>query len=508
MRSSKDNSYKQNGHPHQIGTSLATVVGRFDWKRISLIILGMALFAIVYFSPAWPDAIDPNGEHFVLTREGKAAVALFLMAVIWWVFEVVPIGVTGITIGVIQVLFLIRPAKAAFGDFLDPSIWFIFGSVVIGMAFARTGLTQRMAYKMLLMVGERTSRIYLGSFAMTALLTMLMAHTAVAAAVFPLLMAIYSLYDENDTPTRFGKGLFIGMAFVAGAGSIITLLGSARGAIAIGFFREISGHEISFFGFSYYLLPIGAAMVAVLWGLIMLLFKPEKKTISGLMERVTALNVNLGKISKTEKLTLLIVFLTITIMIFKPVIPVLTKLDNSAIILLSTILFFLFKILTIRDLEEIPWNIVLLFGGAMSIGLCLWQTGAAGWIAIHWLGVFQNANWLIFVLGIAFFVLVMTNLIMNVVAIALSLPVALVIAPYLKVAPEVVLFASLVTAGMPFLFLVGAAPNAIAYESRQFTSGQFFKAGLPASLLLMIVLALFIMIIWPAMGMPVVISIP
>jgi sodium-dependent dicarboxylate transporter 2/3/5 len=96
----------------------------------------------------------------------------------------------------------------------------------------------------------------------------------------------------------------------------------------------------------------------------------------------------------------------------------------------------------------------------------------------------------------------MTNLIMNVAAITICLPVALVIAPYLGVSPEVILFAALTTAGMPFLFLVGAAPNAIAYESKQFTTGEFFLAGIPASVLLMAVLALFVWLIWPMMGMP------
>jgi sodium-dependent dicarboxylate transporter 2/3/5 len=100
----------------------------------------------------------------------------------------------------------------------------------------------------------------------------------------------------------------------------------------------------------------------------------------------------------------------------------------------------------------------------------------------------------------------MTNLIMNVAAIAISLPVALVMAPYLGVAPEIILFASLVAAGMPFLLLVGAAPNAIAYESKQFSSGAFFLAGIPASVLLMVVLAFFVWLIWPLMGMPIVVT--
>jgi len=195
--------------------------------------------------------------------------------------------------------------------------------------------------------------------------------------------------------------------------------------------------------------------------------------------------------------------LTIITLSCRSFIPFLEPISKSAIILVSTILFFVFRILDIKDLESIPWNIVLLFGGAMSIGFCLWQTGAASWLAVNWLGMLQDAPWFWFVMGISFFVLLMTNFIMNVAAIAISLPVALLIAPYLGVAPEVILFSALVTAGMPFLLLVGAAPNAIAYESKMFTSGEFFKTGIPASVLLMFVLALFVGVIWPLMGMPI-----
>ena len=482
---------------------LARVARRIDWRRLFYIMLGVALFSIVYFWPHLPDAVDPEGKHFPLTHQGKAALALFLLTVVWWVFEVVPIGVTSIAVGVIQVLFLIRPAKVAFGDFMDPSVWFIIGSVVIGMAFSRTGLTKRLAYKMLSLVGERTSIIYLGVFVMTAGMTVIMAHTAVAAAVFPLLMAIYPLYQEDQKPTRFGKGLFIGMAFTAGAGSIITLLGAARGAVAIGFFKDIVGREITFFELTYYMLPIGVLMVLLLWGFFMLFFRPEKSRIPGLRDRVKALNAKLGPMGRKEIMTIVIVVAAISVLGLRSFVPAFGPLNKSAILLVTTVLFFLFKILTIEDLEEIPWNIVLLFGGAMSIGFCLWQTGAAEWLAINWLTLFEKSSWFVFVMGIALFVLIMTNVIMNVAAIAICLPVALVIAPYLGVAPEVVLFASLVTAGMPFLLLVGAAPNAIAYESKQFSSGEFFLAGIPASILLMVVLAAFVLLVWPLMGMPI-----
>ncbi len=478
----------------------------FDLKRYIFIGIGLLLFLVVYYSPAWPDAVDPMGEHFPLSREAKGALAVFLLAGTWWVFEVIPIGITSITIGVLQVLFMIRPAKEAFKDFMDPSVLFIFASIVIGMVFTKTGLTKRLAYKMLTIVGERTSMIYLGCFVVTAALTHIMAHTAVAATIYPLLLAVYGLYGEGDKPTKFGKGLFIGMAYVAGAGSIITLLGAARGAVALGFFKDIVGKEITFFELTYYMFPIGWLMVFLLWGFFMIFCKPEKAVIPGLREKAKYLAAQQGPLTRNEIVAATIIGTCIMVMSLRSFIPALKVLDKTAIILVSTILFFVIRILTIDDLEEIPWNIILLFAGAMSIGFCLWETGAAKWMAVNWLVMFQNANWFIFVMGIAFFVMVMTNFIMNVAAIAISLPVALVIAPYLGVAPEVILFASLVAAGMPFVLLVGAAPNAIAYDSKQFTTGEFVMYGIPASIMLMVVIGVAAAYIWPMMGMSVTIG--
>ncbi|PLX52347.1 MAG: transporter [Desulfobulbaceae bacterium] len=472
-----------------------------NWWRILSLITGMVLFGIVYYSPLWPDAVDPLGEHFILTKEGKGAIAVFLLAATWWVFEVVPIGITSLAIGMLQALFFIRPAKVAFTDFMDPSVLFIFGSIVIGMVFTKTGLTKRIAYKMLSIVGEKTSMIYLGCFVLTAALTHIMAHTAVAATMFPLLMAIYSLYTDEEGPTKFGKGLFIGMAYVAGAGSIITLLGAARGAVALGFYKDITGTDISFFQLSYYMAPIGWIMTFLLWGFFMIICKPEKLSIPGLKDKAKRMHKELGSWSTQEILAIIIVIATIIVISGKSFIPAMTNLHKTGILLCSTILFFIVNILDIDDLEEIPWNIILLFAGAMSIGFCLWETGAAKWMAVNWLTLFQNAPAIVFILGMAFFVMIMTNFIMNVAAIAISLPVALVIAPYLGVAGEVIVFSALVVAGMPFLLLVGAAPNAIAYTSKQFTTSEFFYYGIPASILLMVVTWIAVQFIWPIMGM-------
>ncbi|MCA1989289.1 MAG: SLC13 family permease [Desulfarculus sp.] len=478
-----------------------------DFKRVIFILLGIGLFVLFYYLPQLPDAADPQGKVFTISREGQLALGLFLMAGCWWVFEVLPIGVTSVMIGVMQALFHLRKGGEGFRDFLDPSVWFIFGSLVLGMAFTRSGLTKRMAYKMLTMVGERTSIILLGSYLTVAAMTLLMAHTAVAAAMMPLLLAIHALYtDGEEKVTRFGKALFIGMAYVAGAGSIITFLGAARGVAAAGMYQTFTGKDIGFFELTWYMWPVGVAMVFLLWLFMMVIFKPEKERIEGLGERVAVLTRELGPMAWQEKFVLICTAVMVLMFAAKSFVPALADLDRAAIILVPTLLFFLTKVLDIKDLEDLPLNIIFLFGGAMSIGFCLWKTGAAEWLAVHWLTMFQNAHWLVFLLSIAFFVLIMTNFIMNVAAIAISLPVALVIAKYMGVSAEVVLFAALVTAGMPFNLLIGAAPNAMAYESKQFTTGEFFLWGWPANVILMVVLTIAILVVWPLFGMPILVK--
>ena len=477
-----------------------------DWKRIAFILLGLALFFLFYLMSELPDAVDPSGKHFPLPPQGRMAIGLFLMAAVWWIFEVMPIGATAIAIGLFQTIFMIRTPDQAWKDFFDPSVWFIFGSVVMGTAFAVSGLTKRRAYKMLNIVGEKTNFILLGTFIIIAGMTLLMAHTAVAAALFPLLVAIHSLYSESDQPTRFGKGLFIGMAWTAGAGSIITFLGSARAVAGAGMFKKFTGGvDIGFFELTWYMLPLGVIMVFCIWLIVITFFKPERSTIDGLRERVATLGKELGPMNNKEKFVIAMVLGVLALFMMKSFspIPFFKDMDRAAIMIVSTVAFFLTRTLSVEDMETIPWNIILLFGGAMSIGYCLYDTKAAEWMAVSWVTWFQKAPWLMFVLAIAFFVLCMTNFIMNVAAIAISLPVSLVIAGYLGVAPHVIFFASLATAGMPFNLLIGAAPNAIAYESKQFTTGEFFLYGWIPSVVLMAVLAVFCYFIWPMMGMPI-----
>lgn len=471
-------------------------------KRYFFVLLGFVLLVAFYLMPELKPAIDPMGKEFELSQAGKAAIGLFLLAGVWWVFEVIPIGVTSIAIGVFQPLFGIRTAKEAMKDFMDPTVMFILGSLLVGLAFTKAGITRRIAYKMLAVVGEDTRKILLGVFVITAALTHLMAHTAVAATMFPIMVAILALYGEGSKATKFGKAMFIGMAYTAGAGSMATLMGGARNPAAVGFFKEFTGQDVSFIAFTEHLLPFAWLSVFCIWLMLITVLKPEKARIEGIKEKARELYAGLGPMSKQEIMVLAIVGGALSVLVLQSFVPALKNIDRSIPLLVAGLIFFIFNILTVQDLEKsIPWNIMLLFSGAMSIGFALWKTGAAEWIAVNFISLLQNAPWVIFVMGISLLVLLLTNFIMNVAAISIVLPVALVIAKYLGVNPELILYSSVAMAAMPMLLLIGAAPNAIAYESKQFTTGEFFKYGILGSILILVLLLVMMFTYWPLIGM-------
>jgi sodium-dependent dicarboxylate transporter 2/3/5 len=158
-------------------------------------------------------------------------------------------------------------------------------------------------------------------------------------------------------------------------------------------------------------------------------------------------------------------------------------------------------VLTVRDLEDVPWNIILLYGGTISLSFCIWQTGAAQWVGLKLFFLMGHMHWAVFVLAAVVFVLAMTNFIINVAVLAACIPVLLVTAKSIGINPEIFLYICVAAAGMPFILLTGAAPNAIAFESRQFTKNEFFGHGSALSAFLIVLLLAAVTFIWPWLGL-------
>jgi sodium-dependent dicarboxylate transporter 2/3/5 len=285
---------------------------------------------------------------------------------------------------------------------------------------------------------------------------------------------------------------------------VVTLLGSARAPVAIGFFHAITGEQVTYFGLSWSMAPVAGGVVIFLWAMLLCWYRPERSTIPGLRVRARELFARLGPVSRDELVALAVGVVAIVVINLHDLTPVLDAFDATTVVLLATVMFFLLKILDVQDLEQIPWNIILLFGGAMSLGSCLIETGAAEWLAAHCVNALAGLPAVLALLVLLIPVLIVTNLVLNVATVALCLPVVLRAAPLLGLGGDVVLYSILAVTGMPFLFLIGGAPNAIAFESKQFDQKEFFRAGVAASVVLLVWMALMLTVIWPAMGVEVV----
>jgi solute carrier family 13 (sodium-dependent dicarboxylate transporter), member 2/3/5 len=465
--------------------------------RVFLALLGLGIFFALYFIPFSTGSVDLLGNSSGLTKEGRGAIGILILAVIWWTGEVVPIGITAVALGVLQVLFAIRPNARVYSNYTDPSIIFIFGSIIIGLALTKSGLIKRVMYKLISVTGGRPETTLLGSMLGVAGLAHFMPHTAVAAGVFPILISVNDFYGEGSRPNNFGKSLFMGMAFAAGTGGIATMLGSARTPASLAMFREFIGNDISFFELSKYMVPVSWVMFFIIWGYLVLVLRTDRKQMEGLKESARGVCEQLGAITRDELTVAILCLSAAGAMFLQPFIPGLQFVDRTCILLVAVVLFFLCGVLTVRDLEDVPWNIILLYGGTISLSFCIWETGAARWMGLNIFLLLGQAHWAVFLLVATIIVLLLTNFIINVAVLAVCIPVLLVAAKSFGVHPEVVVFSCLAAAGMPFMLLSGAAPNAIAYESRQFSKREFLVHGTALSSLLIVLLIGAVTFIWP-----------
>ncbi len=487
-------------------TNSQDVFSGFNWKKPAFLLLGAVSFALMYGLGSLPDATDPGGAHVALTHQGQCALAILSLAIVWWISGALPAGVTGIAVIALQTLLLVHPAGAVFGNFMNPSILFIGASMLTGMAFVKTGLIKRLMYRVWMLAGERTSLIYLGSMMVIALLAHIMIHTAVVTAVYPLLFSVSTQFSEGGRPTRFGKGVFIAMAYAAAAGSVITLPGAARNVLAIEFFRVFSEKDITTGYFCYYMLPLGWLTLFLFWGFVTICFGSQHKRIPEFREHVRTMCAGMGGVSRNEILTLVISVAGAAVLLLSSWMPEGMVLDKAAVIVMSVLLLFILNILDIHDLQSLPWNMILLFSGAMSVAFCLWETGAAQWMAANWLHVFRISSGPVIVMITAFLVLLLANGMANVVVLAGVLPVALAATSYLKIVPDVLLLAVLAAAGLPLMLPAAGAANTLVCESGQVTEQEFFMYGTVASMIVMVVVALMVYVVWPMMGMSPVVS--
>ena len=467
-------------------------------------ILGPLVFVSTFFLST-PDEMSENGFRLL---------GVILWMAIWWISEVVPIAVTALLPIILFPSLNILNIQETGSNYGHKYIFLFIGGFILANAIQKWNLHKRIALNIILKIGGSTDKIILGFMLATGFLSMWISNTATTVMMLPIALSVINqLNDHPDTLENenkvFGKALMLGVAYSASAGGIATLIGTPPNLIFAGFAQDNFNIEISFFQWMKIGLPISIVLMVFIWLLLTkYAFKLNKVGFPGGKEEIKRLLFKMGKISNEEKKILFVFTLTILCWIFRKntINLLIPNFDDSMIAISSAIILFIIPskdkkepILKWKDAVTIPWGILLLFGGGLSIAKGFQSTGLDTWIGEQ-LTFMTFTNSFIIILIVVAGVNFLTEMTSNMATTAMLLPVMIPIANLMQINPYLLLVGTTLAASCAFMLPVATPPNAVVFGSRLLKISDMVKAGIMInifSIILILIMVYFgIPLIW------------
>lgn len=465
-------------------------------KTIGLI-LGPVLFILLYFlliqSP--------------LTYKGVVVLSLGALMVTWWVTEAAPIPVTALLPMILFPLFSVATAREAAAPYGDSIIFLFMGGFMIALALEKHNLHQRIALNLIRLTGTSGNGIILGFMLSTALISMWISNTATAVMMLPIATSVTRLLSgeisEADKPKfqRFATGLMLSIAYAASIGGIATIIGTPPNVVTVGFIKRFYDQDVSFATWMVIGIPLMLALLAACYITItQILYRNGLRSIEGSTELINKKLKELGNISKEEKRVLVIFSITCFFWIFRQNINALigsNLLDDTTIAMTGGILMFItpieFKnstfLLDWVDMKNLPWGILLLFGGGLSLAQGMADAGLVQLIGdqISQQGNLSVGTLVVTLSGLSMF---LTELMSNVALTTIFVPVVLGIADGLHISPIILAMPVAFAASCAFMMPISTPPNAILFASGYITVKQMMKAGILVNLFALILISI------------------
>lgn len=456
-----------------------------SWKNIFLIAIAFFVLVVFYFLPT------PSG----LEHSGQIMIGILIMAAILWITEPIPLAVTGLLIMILQPIFNVMTATEVFSLFGNQAVFFLIGAFIIAGAVEKHGLHRRIALRFLSFF-EKSPRFFtLGIMCSCAFLSFVMPAHGVAALFLPIIVSILIAMKIAPKRSNFGKISMLAVAYGCSIGSLGTLIGGARNIFAV---EILSGLEqpinITFFEWMLYSMPIVLITLPLVWLVLQFTFPIEIKDISAAKREINNQVSKVGHITKNELVVLTILFTTILLWIFFSS----SKYYGLAVIaILGSIMLFITRSITWKDVENrVPWGIILLYGGAITLGIGMQQTGAGGWIAAQMFSV-AGVNPYLVILFLIFITMLLTNIMSNIGAVAILIPIGISIATNIPdISPIIASMIIALSGGLAFIFVIATPGNAITYSSGYFSTRDLFKGGLLANIICGIIVFTVAIIYW------------
>jgi sodium-dependent dicarboxylate transporter 2/3/5 len=314
----------------------------------------------------------------------------------------------------------------------------------------------------------------------------------VAALFLPIIASILIAMKIVPKQSNFGKISMISVAFGCSIGSLGTLIGGARNIYAVGVLSDI-GINITFFDWMKYSMPVVFIALPLVWLVLQFSFPIEIKDISAARREIKNQVTLEGKMSKNESIVLAILIITILLWIF---FSSHEYFGLAVIAILGSVLLFLTGVVNWKDVEKrVPWGIILLYGGAITLGIGIHDTGAGTWIADQ---IFSMAgvNLYLVILMMIVLTVLLTNVMSNIGAVAILLPIGIAVAPVAGISPILSSMIIALSGGLAFMFVIATPGNAITYSSGYFSIKDLFKAGVFANIICIVIVYLVALLYW------------
>lgn len=477
---------------------------RHGWRERIGLIIALVLAGAMAWSPPW-------GE---LSVEGTRVALLASLMAVLWVTEAVPIPATALLPLVLLPLLGISPIRQAAAPYADPIIYLFMGGFMLALAMERWNLHRRIALNIIGAVGIRPRALVLGFLCAASFISMWTSNSATAMMLLPIGVGVYKLL-KTAQPNGFGAremgaALVLAIAYGANIGGMGTLIGTPPNAILKAYMEKAHGIEVGFAQWMMIGVPVMVISIPLVYLILTRLsFRVSNEEIPGVRESLSEEKGILGRMTWPEWAVTGAFTLAITLWVSRegwkaeaPAVagtawPLGALITDEVIAMGAALLLFFVPadrerkafVLDWSCLKKMPWDVLVLFGGGLSLAGAMEKTGLVSALATAMGGM---ADWP--PLGIVFLVTIVmifsTALTSNTATATAFLPVVGALAigvsqPALLLCVPVALAAS-----ADFALPVGTPPNAIAYSSGLVSLPRMVKAGIWVNLLFALLLPL------------------
>jgi sodium-dependent dicarboxylate transporter 2/3/5 len=449
-----------------------------------------------------------------------AGVAVWMA--VWWLTEVVHLAVTSLLPFVLLPLFGIADAKTVAFQYMDPIIFLFIGGFIIAFAIERWGLHQRIALKILSIVGSKPENILLGIMITTFCFSMWISNTATVmmliSAVFAVIGQVELHVDNPGYRKRIAAALLIGLAYSGSIGGMSTLVGTPTNMIFLRTYTETypGAMEINFSSWFVFGFPVAVVLLTVTYFVLKFIFLKKEISIEIDKEYFSKQFRDLGAMKFEEKVVALIFCLTAVLWFSREGISIGSAgfkgwselfgakkafIHDSTVAIVMAVLLFIIpsknekgrSLITWNEASRLPFDIILLFGSGFALAKGFELSGLSNWLAGE-LSFLDKSNLFLITLSICTVVAIISEFASNVASIQLIIPILVSIQHVLGVHPLLLMIPATLAASLGFMLPVATAPNTIVFGSKQIRVRDMMKAGAILDVVGIIVISLMMVV--------------